>query len=93
MKPAGSSRLGWSDSSNRFCTSNPSAVTSVWTLSARSVADGSTPHSDDGMEFRPRHVLIWARDAWEDQQAALGRFGGNEWIRLWKVPGVMNASR
>ncbi|HEX8202748.1 MAG TPA: hypothetical protein VF590_19885 [Isosphaeraceae bacterium] len=45
------------------------------------------------MEFRPRHVLIWARDAWEDQQAALGRFGGNEWIRLWKVPGVMNASR
>jgi hypothetical protein len=37
----------------------------------------------DGLEFRPRHVLIWARDEWEAQQAELARLGGAAWLRDW----------
>lgn len=37
----------------------------------------------DGIEFRPRDVLMWARDAWEDQQAALDRLGESTWIERW----------
>ncbi|WP_435016296.1 hypothetical protein TA3x_003860 [Tundrisphaera sp. TA3] len=37
----------------------------------------------DGLEFRPRQVLMWARDAWEDQQAALARLGGPAWLDGW----------
>lgn len=33
-------------------------------------------------EFRPREVLNWARDAWEDEQAKLARLG-NDWIKHW----------
>ena len=45
----------------------------------------------DGVEFRPRDVLTWARDAWEERQAEVIRMGVEEWIRLWpetapKVP-------
>lgn len=42
---------------------------------------------DTGLEFRPRHVLMWARDAWEDQQAALERLGEDQWIKQW--PGII----
>ena len=35
----------------------------------------------DGLEFRPRDILTWARDAWEDEQARLARLGGEEWIQ------------
>ena len=34
----------------------------------------------DGIEFRPRDVLTWARDAWEDEQAELARLGGEAWL-------------
>jgi hypothetical protein len=37
----------------------------------------------DAVEFKPREVLNWARDAWEDEQARLARLGGEEWIRNW----------
>jgi hypothetical protein len=37
----------------------------------------------DGVEFRPRDVLMWARDAWEDQQAAMERLGAAEWFERW----------
>ena len=33
--------------------------------------------------FRPREVLIWARDAWEDQQTNLTRIGGDAWLKTW----------
>jgi len=37
----------------------------------------------DGIEFRPRDVLTWARDAWEEEQARLVALGGEVWIRGW----------
>lgn len=37
----------------------------------------------EAVEFRPRHVLTWARDAWENQQAALDHLGSAEWIERW----------
>lgn len=37
----------------------------------------------DGVEFRARDVLTWARDGWEDQQAALERLGGQPWLAAW----------
>ena len=43
----------------------------------------------DGLEFRPREILMMARDAWEDQQASLARLGGTGWLDAWSkaVPG------
>lgn len=43
----------------------------------------------EGLDFRPRQVLTWARDAWEDQQAALERLGGEEWLRRWPNLGTV----
>lgn len=37
----------------------------------------------DGIEFRPRDVLIWARDAWEDEQARLAATTGARWLEQW----------
>jgi hypothetical protein len=34
------------------------------------------------VEFRPRDILTWARDAWEERQAEAARLG-EEWIRSW----------
>ena len=41
----------------------------------------------DAIEFRPRDVLSWARDAWESEQAKLSRLGGKEWICNWPHDG------
>jgi hypothetical protein len=38
---------------------------------------------ESGLEFRPREILTWARDAWEDQQADLKRLGGEPWLESW----------
>jgi len=37
----------------------------------------------NGIEFRPRDILIWARDAWEDEQAKLAALGGERWFQEW----------
>jgi hypothetical protein len=37
----------------------------------------------DGIDFRPRDVLTWARDAWDYQKAELDRMGGETWLRSW----------
>jgi len=37
----------------------------------------------DGVEFRPRDILIWARDAWEGEQEKLARLGGDRWLADW----------
>jgi hypothetical protein len=37
----------------------------------------------DGIDFRPRDVLSWARDAWEQQQAEISRVGPEAWLRAW----------
>ncbi len=36
-----------------------------------------------GIEFRPRDILTWARDAWEDQRSTLARLGPVEWLKRW----------
>ncbi|MEO6807488.1 MAG: AAA family ATPase [Isosphaeraceae bacterium] len=44
----------------------------------------------DVVEFRPRDVLIWARDAWDDEQSKLTSQGGDRWLAEWpttKPPG------
>jgi hypothetical protein len=41
----------------------------------------------DGIEFRPRDVLTWARDSWEAQQDKLARLGGAAWLRDWPGTG------
>ena len=45
---------------------------------------------DVGLDFRPRDILSWARDAWEEEQAKLARLGGEAWIKKWphvgKIP-------
>lgn len=40
----------------------------------------------DGHDFRPRDVLTWARDAWEDERAAISRLGDDTWFRGWPWP-------
>lgn len=35
----------------------------------------------DGLEFRARDILNWARDAWEDEQGRLSRLGGPAWLK------------
>ncbi len=35
----------------------------------------------DALEIRPRDILTWARDAWEDEQAGMERVGVLNWIR------------
>jgi hypothetical protein len=40
----------------------------------------------EGLEFRPRDILTWARDAWEAEQAKLTRLGGAAWINKWPHP-------
>jgi hypothetical protein len=37
----------------------------------------------DGLDFRPRDILTWARDAWEEEQAKVARHGGTAWIKGW----------
>ena len=37
----------------------------------------------DAVEFRPRDVLTWARDAWDEESANLARLGGQTWVRRW----------
>ncbi len=46
----------------------------------------------DGLDFRPRDILTWARDAWEEEQAKVARHGGATWIKDWpRVPAVPRA--
>jgi hypothetical protein len=40
----------------------------------------------DGLDFRPRDVLTWARDAWEVEQAKVAGPGGEAWIKNWPRP-------
>ena len=37
----------------------------------------------DDVEYRPRVVLTWGRDAWDDLRAVLARQGGEAWLRGW----------
>ncbi|MBV8558917.1 MAG: hypothetical protein JO116_25535, partial [Planctomycetaceae bacterium] len=37
----------------------------------------------EAIEIRPRDILTWAREAWEEEQAKLARLGGKEWICNW----------
>jgi len=37
----------------------------------------------DGVEFRPRDVLIWARDAWDAERAKLKDEGAARWLAGW----------
>jgi hypothetical protein len=37
----------------------------------------------EGLEFRPRDILTWARDAWDTEQAQVARLGGAAWIKNW----------
>jgi hypothetical protein len=41
----------------------------------------------DGLEFRARDILNWARDAWEDEQGRLSRNGGHDWVNGWPHSG------
>lgn len=47
---------------------------------------------DDGLEFRARDILNWARDAWEDEQGRLSHLGGVGWIKDWPVGGNGNVA-
>jgi len=38
---------------------------------------------EDVLEVRPRDVLTWARDAWEEEQSRLDRSGGETWVHSW----------
>ena len=38
---------------------------------------------EDVLEVRPRDVLTWARDAWEEEQSRLDRLGGEIWVHSW----------
>lgn len=40
----------------------------------------------DALEVRPRDILTWARDAWEDEHAKIVRLGGEAWLRGWPWP-------
>jgi hypothetical protein len=35
------------------------------------------------IEVRPRDVINWARDRWDDQRRQAENLGGREWLRLW----------
>jgi hypothetical protein len=37
----------------------------------------------EGLDFRPRDILTWARDGWEEEQAQVSRLGGDAWIKSW----------
>ncbi len=39
----------------------------------------------DGIDFRPRDILTWARDAWETQQTRMGELGAERWMADWPV--------
>lgn len=39
----------------------------------------------DGIDFRPRDILTWARDAWEMQQGRVGELGDERWIKEWPL--------
>ena len=39
----------------------------------------------DVPEFRPRDIVTWARDRWEQQQALLESRGGAQWIADWQA--------
>jgi hypothetical protein len=38
----------------------------------------------DVPEFRPRDIVMWARDRWEQQQTLLESEGGKKWLTGWK---------
>ncbi len=38
---------------------------------------------EQGIEFKARQVLNWARDAWEDRRRAMVEVGGINWIERW----------
>jgi hypothetical protein len=40
----------------------------------------------EGLDFRPRDILTWARDAWEDQQQVLRSRGDVAWLKDWPWP-------
>jgi hypothetical protein len=40
-------------------------------------------------EFRPRDVVTWARDRWEQQQALLDEVGGESWLEGWRSAPAM----
>lgn len=37
----------------------------------------------DAREVRARDIIIWARDAWEDEQTKLKKLGGEDWLKKW----------
>ncbi len=39
----------------------------------------------DGIDFRPRDILTWARDAWESQQARIAELGEAAWLTSWPL--------
>jgi hypothetical protein len=41
---------------------------------------------EDGLEFRPRDILTWARDAWAGKKAEIALLGGEVWINTWPHP-------
>jgi hypothetical protein len=43
-------------------------------------------------EFRPRDVVTWARDRWEQQQALLEDIGGQRWIDTWQSAPPLHVS-
>ena len=43
------------------------------------------------VELRPRRVLTWARDRWEDQQILIDRLGADAWLAGWPHPQVSDA--
>jgi hypothetical protein len=48
---------------------------------------------DIGIDFRPRDVLSWARDAWEQQQAEISRLGPDAWLRAWPHSGQIEPDK
>ncbi|MEI7894895.1 MAG: BREX system ATP-binding domain-containing protein, partial [Myxococcales bacterium] len=37
----------------------------------------------NALEIRPRDILIWAREAWEQQEALLAKLGDSTWLEGW----------
>jgi hypothetical protein len=38
---------------------------------------------EDGLDFRPRDILTWARDAWDEEQTRLVQLGVERWVKQW----------
>ncbi|MEJ7637037.1 MAG: hypothetical protein WKF75_03355 [Singulisphaera sp.] len=41
----------------------------------------------DALDFRPRDIVIWARDAWDDEHAKLSSLGAERWFEEWPHTG------